>query len=94
MNAMQNNGGRLRNYSMAWAPATPPPARRPAMGQAASFIESPLLALFTDSVAAGSAAFLAWGLGLRNNKWSTFWWVVAAGAVMKGLHDMSRISSK
>ena len=93
MNATMVNGGRPKGYTMAWAPATPP-ARRAAMGQAATFAESPLLALLTDAVVAGSSAYLAWGLGTQNNKWSTFWWVVAAGALMKGLHDMSRIGSK
>jgi len=79
-------------YSMSWSPA---PLRRmppsPTLGQATEFAESPLLALITDGIVAGSSAFLAWGLGTRGNKWSTFWWVVSGISFVKLLHDSSRM---
>lgn len=78
-------------YAMSWAPGAATMARtRRSLGQNA-FIESPVLALATDAVAVGSSAFLAWGLGAANNKWATFWWIVAVASAVKGLHDMSRL---
>lgn len=66
------------------------PAAGPALGQN-DFLESPILSLGVDAVAALSGAYLAWGLSSVRNKWSTFWWVVSGVATVKALHDMSRI---
>jgi hypothetical protein len=88
-------------YTMAWRPAVtrlPSPytgARHPAtLGQEKgleAFARSPVTALVMDVVAVGTTGFLAWGLGAVKNPWSTFWWVVSAGAAMKALHDLSRV---
>lgn len=90
MNPMSQNG-----RMGFWAPAPPKPLpspylRGPALGQR-EFLESPVVALMTDSVLAGTSAYLAWGLGAVRNKWSTFWWVVTGVATVKALHDMSRL---
>lgn len=78
-------------YAMSWAPGGATLARtRRSLGQNA-FLESPLVALATDAVAIGSSAFLAWGLGKVDSKWATFWWIVAVGTAVKGLHDLSRM---
>lgn len=86
----------MTKYQMAWAPARvrlPAPnlsdARRPALGQN-TFWESSTLAIMTDGALTLAAAYLGWGFGERNNKWSTFWWVVAGISTVKTLHDMSR----
>ncbi len=91
MNRIQPNGYRMA----AWAPAAPAPrtaapARGPSLGQGTPFLESPTVAMITDVVVGGAAAFYAWGLGLQKNKMSTFWYVVAAASAMKLLHDISR----
>lgn len=81
-------------YSMAWAPAPikrlPPPSQPSKyLGQATGG-QAPFL-LFGDTLVAGSAALLAWGLHQKDNSWSTFWWVVAGIAFVKGLHDASNL---
>jgi hypothetical protein len=60
-------------------------------GALTAFVDSPELAALTDIAAASASAYFAYGLGRVQNKWSTFWWVISAGATIKLLHDVSRI---
>jgi hypothetical protein len=87
MNMIQPNG-----YRMAWAPAAPrlAVARPPSLGQNVPFLESPTVAIITDLIVGSTSAFYAWGLGRQRNNMSTLWYVVAAAAGMKLLHDISR----
>lgn len=91
------------SYSMTWRPAAAAPRLpSPFMGSGKrslgaaktgleAFAESPILALTSDVIAAGSSAYLAWALGVWKNEWSTFWWIVTAAITVKGLHDLARI---
>jgi hypothetical protein len=66
-----------------------------------TILDSPLLALSTDVIAALAGGYLAWSLGASGPRgeppvsrtWSTIWWVVAAAAGIKGLHDLSRLNA-
>jgi hypothetical protein len=53
--------------------------------------DSPLVLTFADTMVAGSAGLLAWSLHTQRSSWSTFWWVVAGIAFVKGLHDASNL---
>lgn len=96
MNAHYSNGTRAGYWAPAPAQPLPSPyalADRegsPSLGQTA-LLQHPAVALLTDGVLLGTSAYMAWGLGAVRNKWSTFWWVVAGVAAVKGLHDMSRL---
>ncbi len=66
-----------------------------------TILDSPLLALSTDVVAALAAGYLAFSLGKEGDKgqapisptWSTFWWIIATAAGIKMLHDLSRLNA-
>lgn len=89
---MQTNGY-LRKP--AWAPAQvrlpSPIMNRPSLGQTGGFLESPLLAFTLDTWTALTAGYLGWAYGRRGNDWGTFWYVVAALASFKALHDLGRL---
>lgn len=81
---------------MAWAPA---PNRalptlfigsKATMGQKTDFMASREVSMAADLVTTLSAAYLGWGTGRKNNRWSTFWWVVSGVSLVKLLHDSSR----
>jgi hypothetical protein len=92
-------------------PYAPPPApyqavRPKKLGEvtvapSTTILDSPLLALSTDVVAALAGGYLAWSLGAAGPRgeapvsptWSTIWWVVAAAAGIKALHDLSRLNA-
>lgn len=89
-------------YAPNWTPAYAPAAGRSSLAQTPPvypdtgferFMSSPTLALATDVTAVGMSGYVAYHLGKINSGWSTFWWVVMAAAVMKGLHDYKRINS-
>jgi len=82
---------------MAWAPAPNRPLPTPFIGskailgqQKAGFLDSREIAMGADLVTTLSAAYLGWGTGRKNNRWSTFWWVVSGISLVKFLHDSSR----
>jgi hypothetical protein len=83
-------------YAMAWKPAQvllPAMAtRQRALGQGGveTFVDSPLLSVMTDFTAAAGSAYVAYGFGKADNKWSTFFWVISAMSAVKLLHDLSR----
>lgn len=95
---MSNPPARI-GFVNGWSPMryAPPPssyqATRP-LGEgappSATLLDSPLLSLATDVTAAGASAYLAYGLGKLNSGWSTFWWIAAAAAGVKALHDLAR----
>lgn len=96
---MNNPSGRA-GFGNGWSPLRyMPPAvsyqatRSQALGAAApssTILDSPLLSLATDLVAAGASAYLALGLGKLNSGWATFWWIASAAAGVKALHDLAR----
>jgi hypothetical protein len=86
--------------------ATPyaPPRKNPfgerALGQtpvvpgSVSLMDSPLLALSTDVVAAAGSGYLAYGYSkLQSSTMSTIWLVVATAMTVKALHDLSRLNA-
>lgn len=83
---------------MAWAPApnrplpTPFATSKATLGQQKppDFLSSKEVAMGADLVTTLSAAYLGWGTGRKNNRWSTFWWVVSGVSLIKLLHDSSR----
>lgn len=82
------------NYQPSWRPMPRLPDA-PTRGRSSGtlgqgLLEGKSVSVIADFVTALSSAYLAWGLGTRQNKWSTLWWVVSAAATVKGLHDMSR----
>lgn len=84
-----------------WSPVryVPPPAAYQAtrLGEvstpSSTLLDSPLLSLATDVTAAGASAYLAYGLGKLGSGWATFWWIAAAAAGVKGLHDLARLNA-
>lgn len=93
---MNNLVNQQAKYSMAWTPAPlkslPPPAFPDrSMGQSTALGEPASVMLVGDTLVAGSAALFAWSLHTQESDWSTFWWVVAGMAFVKGLHDASNI---
>lgn len=92
---MTNGLARPGFAAAAWAPArltTPPLPVSKNLGQSGDFLQSPTLALTTDIMVAAATGFFAWGLSVHNNKWSTFWWIVASMAGVKAMHDAGRVS--
>ncbi len=92
--------------AIAWRPAPyAPPLRTPftgerALGQAPavpgsqSLMDSPLLALATDVVAAAASGYLAYGYSrTHESTLSTVWLVLATAMTVKALHDVARLNA-
>lgn len=92
--------------AISWRPAPyAPPLKTPFTGERAlgqgpvipgsvSLMDSPLLALSTDVVAAAGSGYLSYGFAKTNNPtWSTVWLVVATAMTVKALHDLSRLNA-
>lgn len=96
-------------YAPQWRPAYVPasvPLSRPALAQVQPTVvyqeseferimSSPTVALGTDIALVGVGSVLAFHLGNFDppSGWSTFWWAVVTMGVVKGLHDIKRLSS-
>jgi len=83
-------------YTMSWKPAQvllpamAAPKRALGQGGVEQFMESPMLSIMTDFTAAAASAYVAYGFGKADNKWSTFFWVISAMSGVKLLHDLGR----
>jgi len=83
-------------YAMSWKPAQvllpamTVPKRALGQGGVETFVDSSLLSIMTDFTAAAASAYVAYGFGKADNKWSTFFWVISAMSGVKLLHDLSR----
>lgn len=101
---MSNTPARV-GFVNGWSPVryVPPPAhyqalRTKTLGEvtvapSTTILDSPLLSLATDVTAAGASAYLGYGLNKLGSGWATFWWIAAAAAGIKALHDLARLNA-